>query len=391
MITRCDICSTRLVNIKKLKFRHIIGMAENYVQHIKMCPHCKLIVTGNPFSERQLENRYKNLSKYEFDADSYVFDVSEEYRKRCARQKHFIEENIACFSSILEIGASSGYNLSLYEGKKTFGIEPSPFNCQSAKKNYDVEMFCGVFQEYCRQQADSPKEAFDMVFLSHTLEHIVNPCRFIRQCVKVAAPEYFFIEVPTFDIKFINEPYGMFCEEHVNYFTLESLENLMRAAGYHLIDAEINIEAGSRTVAGFPSLSTLWGTRPNLPARRHVNPVEKLLKEYDRFSEKELRRIARIINRIDSRKLAVWGTGHHASMLLANTALRKKNIVKFYDSDIRKHAFRIEGAPVQAFDPKDLQDGSIDTILIASYVAQPQLYERLAPYKETCRIITLYE
>lgn len=275
------------------------------------------------------------------------------------------------------------------------GIEPSRVNCEGAKKNYGLDMFCGVFNDYYRQQQTLPldkREKYDMVFLSHTLEHIVHPRTFIKQCIEAAQPEYFFIEIPTFDFKFVNEPYGIFCEEHVNYFTLESLENLMQSVGFSLMEAEIRIEPGSRLPAGFPSLVSLWKKSPNSISRRcYVNSVARMLKAYNQTSEKELKRIQKILSHIrrDS-KLAVWGTGHHVSMLLANTVLSKKNIVKFYDSDTKKHAFQIAGKPIAAFNPQDLNDGSVDTILIATYVAQPTLLRILEPYKDKCRIITLY-
>ena len=48
----------------------------------------------------------------------------------------------------LEVGAASGYNLSLYTGKRRFGIEPSALNCKLAKKNYGVEMFNGLWSEF---------------------------------------------------------------------------------------------------------------------------------------------------------------------------------------------------------------------------------------------------
>ena len=77
--------------------------------------------------------------------------------------------------------------------------------------------------------------------------------------------------------------------------------------------------------------------------------------------------------------------------MLANTPLLKKNIVKFYDSDTKKHAFQIADKPIQAFDPQDIENGTIDTILLASYVAQNQMLRILEPYKDKCCIVTLYD
>lgn len=48
------------------------------------------------------------------------------------------------YQSVLEVGASSGYNLSLYKGKKTLGIEPSEINCKLAHENYGVTLYPGM-------------------------------------------------------------------------------------------------------------------------------------------------------------------------------------------------------------------------------------------------------
>ena len=44
-------------------------------------------------------------------------------------------------------------------------------------------MFCGVFDEFEESVRNTDKR-WDMIFMSHTLEHIVNPCDFVRKCVK---------------------------------------------------------------------------------------------------------------------------------------------------------------------------------------------------------------
>ena len=51
----------------------------------------------------------------------------------------------------------------------------------------------------------------------------------------------------------------------------------------------------------------------------------------------EFKKIETIIDTISNdERLAIWGTGAHTSRLLAMTNLASKNIIKFYDSDIKK-------------------------------------------------------
>lgn len=370
-----------------LQYKYIIGMADVYTQHIAVCPDCGFIYTMNPFSQKLLDNRYANYSKFEFDEENYFLGDSEEYIKRSKRQKEFIERYGGTFSSVLEIGAASGYNLGLYVGKKRLGIEPSFNNCKSAKERYDVPMFCGTFNEYMES---GRKEKWDLIFLSHTLEHIINPFDFIKKCEKINN-EFIFIEVPTFDYKFNNEAYGMFCEEHVNYFTLEALQNLMNRAGYELVNVHMLFEMEIKLPAGWPAIETLWKKKQPVRKYEMVNSSEYILSKYIECSKKELIRIKGIIDRIDvNAKLAIWGTGHHVSMLLANTNLEQKNIVKYYDSDKKKHNLKMGDKGIWGFNPKDIDEGTVDTILVATYTAQEAITRALEPYREKCRIVLLY-
>lgn len=391
----CPICRGGVEDKLILPYDDMVGLASRWEQKIAVCPKCGFVFTRNPFSDEQLANRYKYHSKFEFDSEDYFLEEEETYRSRSLRQKQFLERTLDLqnIHSIFEVGAASGYNLSLYrDTARTLGIEPSAKNCSNAAKRYGVELFCGTFAEYMAvRDRQTEKEKFDLVFLSHTLEHIVSPREFICQCTSME-PEYFFIEVPTFDYKFFSEPFGMFCEEHVNMFTLASLDALMCSCGYELADANMNMELQQTIPAGWPSVATIW-KKAACPRRLCiVNKNTGVLDEFISASQKGLVRIKEIIAGIDkAKRLAVWGTGHHASMLAANTDLHEKNIVRVYDSDATKRGEKFLGCAIQPFDSADIEQGKVDAVLVATYTAQRAIEKILCPYKDVIEIITLYD
>lgn len=389
-IEKCNICRGRVKDKLELPFNDIVGMAEEYTQKIAICPECGFIFTRNPFDTKQLDERYKHFSKFEFDSDKYILSEKDDYKVRCIRQQQFIERNIGLdkISSLLEVGASSGYNLSLYSSTcNVKGIEPSNANCINAKRNYGLDMYCGTFAEF---RDSNSTEKYDLLFMSHVLEHIVNPKDFIRQCSELNT-SYIFIEVPTLDYKFMDEPYGMFCEEHVNMFTLESLDALMCSCGYELINADMIMGVEQSLPAGWPALSTIWIKKESPHRRRIVNSSEKILDDYIIQSQNELERIKRIISTIDkNKKLAIWGTGHHASMLMANTSLMEKNIVKVYDSDEKKQGCPFGACKIEKFNEEDIVNKKVELILIATYTAQKAILNILKKCDKEVQIITLY-
>ena len=375
-------------DVFQLPFEDVIGMANDYIQHIGLCERCGFLFTMNPFSVELLENRYKNESKFEFDSENHVQEENKEYMQRCKRVKHFIEDSIGPVGSIIEVGAASGYNLSLYLNSKRYGIEPSELNCQLAKRNYNIEMFCGSFREF---EQSKPKEKYDLVFLSMILEHIVDPYSFLHS-LKKYNNKYLFIEVPTMDVKNIDEPYGMMCEEHVNLFTFEALNNMLARLGYGLVDAKVEYGFNKGYPAGWPCMDTIWelGRKPV-----RFNPMIKtdvIIREYLEKSKSALEEVGRTIDAIPSGlPIAVWGTGHHVSMLLRNTNLGKKNIIKFYDSDNRKQKYTMHGRPIEGFDPNDVETGKIQGIVVGTYIFQEVIGQTIRDQcGDDCEIINLY-
>lgn len=289
------------------------------------------------------------------------------------------------YESILEVGAASGYNLSLYQCKRRIGIEPSALNCKLAKKNYGIEMFNGMWEEFFSSDA---KENFDLIFMSHVLEHIVNPMQFIKECASICN-RYMFIEVPCFDIKFLEEPYGMFCEEHVNYFNIQSLWTLMKKAGFSPIDFELIIGVNELIISGYPALSTIWQkTLDSKPIYKSEDCLERYLNE----NEILLQAVREKIDKIPSdEKLALWGIAHHVGLLLANTNLESKNIVRAYDSNKRRQGFKIAGVTVTPFNADDVISGAVDAILITSYTAQNAISKVIDSMNLPCKVYKLYD
>lgn len=393
MINKCCICQGEGLIRDWCTYLDIPGKTNKgrWSPKITVCKKCGFIWQGNPFTNEELTKRYSNNSKYEFDAKESKPLLPDNYIERCERQKNFIAENIGNnFNSILEIGSASGYNLSLYkkDNKIVYGIEPSEQNCKLAKKNYNVDMFSGMFSEWKAQQ--KAKDKYDLCFLSHVLEHIVNPYEFIEQCAEHC--NYFFIEVPTLDYKYIDEPFGFINEEHVNLFTLQSLQALMNKAGFELINQEVIFSDKLHNPSGWPAISTLWEKSDNIKTnKRSLFVAEEIFNKYCFESNKLLKDVDKNIRGIPSKeRLACFGAGRHLSMLLANTCLKKKNIIKIYDNDKRKSSLSFADIPVSSFSIDDLINNKIDSVLITSFVGQESILNFLKQVNEKIKIYCLY-
>ena len=275
--------------------------------------------------------------------------------------------------------------MSLYPDKRRLGVEPSEFNCKTAKKIYGVDMFNGMWSEFF---ASNNEEKFDLIFTSHVLEHIVNPMQFIKEAASICN-KYMFIEVPCFDIKFLEEPYGMFHEEHVNFFTIQGLWNLMDKAGFTPIEFKMFFGLDIRLPSSYPSIMTLWKKSSNKkPIYNSGNCLEKYLNENEVLLQKVSKKIDEIPN---NEKLALWGMAHHVSLLLANTKLAEKNIVRAYDSNKRKTGLKVLDIPIKPFDENDVKSGEVEAILITTYTAQNAILKAIEKMNLKCKIYKLYD
>lgn len=392
-ITTCPICKGGVKTAFSLDFEDITGMSHDYTQKEGICPKCGLIFTQNPFSAHKLANRYKSESKYEYDENITVPDEKSEVAIRSRRIRSFIADSVGEITNgVLEVGAASGQNLSLYKScGPCYGVEPSALNCTNAKKFYDVDMFCGTFSEFDSSNHD---RKYELIYLSMILEHIVNPFEFICRLKKYNT-EYMFIEVPTIDIKNTDEPFGMFCEEHVNIFTLESLNNLMNVAGYGLVNARLELMFLNGNTepypAGWPAIDSVWKLGGKSLNYVPTYDTAFLFDKYISENKKELLKVASNIDKIpDDVRIAVYGTGHHTSMLLKNTSLGKKNIIKFYDSDSRKYKYTMHDREITAFSVEDLDANDIQGIVIGSYIFEKSISDIIRQVSDI-RIYRIYD
>ena len=220
----------------------------------------------------------------------------------------------------------------------------------------------------------------------------MDPYDFIMEC-RSMCKKYIFVEVPTMDYRYMDEPMGPFSEGHVNYFTLERLNSLMTAAGFEMVDVDYIFGLDVYLPACYPSMSTIWKLKEG--AKRDFRPLlstESIIKNYVEQNEKEFQKIREKIDAIPKdERLAVWGTGHHASMLLANTSLGEKNIVRVYDGDKRKACYTFAGIKIESFQEEDVLNRQIDAILVATYTAQKAIRKMAEPYEKYCKIYYLYE
>jgi len=377
-IRSCPVCeSSNYEQVYAQKFNSLAGMENaDFYQKILCCYKCGMVYVGEYLSDEMLSRYYSTMSTYEYAEAGYEYP--EAHRKRSENQFLFLSKFSDRYGSVIDVGCSLGYTLSLFKktGSEVLGIEPSPKLKKIAKDNYNVDVVTGFIDHDFNLE-----KPYDLVILSHVAEHLKFPLDILHGVTNVLKEKgLVYIEIPSIEL-FDERDLFQFSFEHINYFSHGTLSNLMHQAGFEEID-HIIFENDDGTAPFYPTLGTLWlKTERTYPLINRYPHDSKVISHYvdliKRYTGKLNERIAKIVKKY--KRIAIWGAGTLTAQLLAQTPLSKANIVVIYDNDSKKDGLDMSGIPIRKPDISSnfVAADDVDTIVIGSWSSQNEIYDRI--------------
>ncbi len=255
---------------------------------LKQCLNCGLVqAVGEPVSY------YRDVIR--------ATGVSEEMRAfREIQYGEWIQENNLEGKKIIEIGCGKGeyMNFMRAAGADVYGLEHFSESVKTAQKN-GLNVFEGfVEDEFCK----IPGAPYDGFYIMNFLEHIPEPGKFLRGIANnLSDNAYGIVEVPNFDMMLKKSLYSEFIQDHLSYFTEETLIRLLENNGFqvqscksiwydYIISAKVK-KRSYTVISGF--------------LKKHI----QLKQQMKKFLESQ---------KSKGKNIAVWGAGHQA---LANLSL----------------------------------------------------------------------
>lgn len=195
-----------------------------------MCKNCNFLFILNPIPPEILYENYFTISEWKFQPHT---------QRLTDLMMHIsgMDEN----SKILEIGSNDGkflLELITLGVKNVKGIEPETdaYNI-SIGKNLNVEK--GFFPTKSIHEKD-----YDIIVFRQVLEHIIKLDEFllgVHESLKDNGTVV--IEIPDTSLNLEQLDYALW-EEHVNYFTLNTLKNLLGRHNFEIIHHERTLFSG---------------------------------------------------------------------------------------------------------------------------------------------------
>ena len=196
------------------------------------CTKCGFI-HQYPFIEQDYSDEYFSKIKPNFvkehEADKQwfnkivfkdIFDTVESYLDK--RQKR-----------VLDIGAGwMGFlRYAIHHGWDAVGLDPS-LQAYKAAKQENIPFYRGNYDENCLHLG-----IFDFIDACEVLEHIISPKEFILQVQKQLELEGIFVVTVPNDFNVLQTRGTYFiAKEHINYFTIDSLSNLLKNNGFEILE-----------------------------------------------------------------------------------------------------------------------------------------------------------
>ncbi len=330
-----------------------------------VCPTCGFGFADTPASQETYSEFYRSFSKYGADHTDKEESLQLE-RDRRDNQATLISRFLkGPQERILDVGCSRGKLLSSIKAlgyTELYGLDPLPA-CVERIQKLGFRSIQGELFDY--PPPDEPP--FDMVIISHVLEHIKDLQRVPVETAKLLGDSGLcYVEVPDASAfgRYPMVPYFYFDGEHIDHFDVPSVENLFRRGGFEPVaHGEIVIR---KTHYEYPAVYVVL--RKGDPTRwngkfTYTDGVRKGLTEHLDWSKEHS--IDNYLEELQKsgEAVVVWGAGQMTFRLLAISPLGNCNIAFFIDKDTTKQGTKLNGVPVCP--PERLADFQ-GTVLIAS-------------------------
>ena len=224
------------------------GMLDEYSKEsnldlsINHCKNCNLYISGNTKQEviEKVSELYKgdywNEHNSETSINSEYTDVDSQWKRRNWVSQFLYTKQYITGKTLLEIGVGAGQSILWFEeeGFDVSGIEPDGRNVSMINK----VLKRGKVAETSVEGFSSDK-VFDVIWMSHVLEHLIEPVRFLKKIrSNLKKNGIFFIEVPNCEYEPMLQS-SIEKNPHLYHFTKKALTKMVEEIGYKIVSCGI--------------------------------------------------------------------------------------------------------------------------------------------------------
>lgn len=341
----CPIClSTSIELIEIIPISAYDNYPINGPYILTRCKNCSFYFHNTNISQNDLDEYYINLSKYE---NAATVSIGSGGLTALDKKRLFSTfQNIQRFinnknAKILDVGCAAGGLLGIFKENGyglIHGSDPSHYCSEIVRASLNCPVYEGSFLSV------DINEKFDVIILTHVLEHILDVRAFIEKISSLLTKEgLIYLECPdsTNYHTVIHAPYQEFNTEHINHFGLSDYENLARQLNLDFFDSgfiQFQMETKDDYYANWAILKPQKKSTATVLIKNNEREVS--LRQYIGLSETMFREFNRFFSKTYYKKIALVGIGQLAFKLIP--IFKKINIeIELYDNDSRNWGKKI--------------------------------------------------
>lgn len=214
LVKRCILCSSH--NLSKIK-------NVNSKYDLVKCKNCNLIALNPQPTFEELKKFYEHdlLNNFEYYRRSIKYD------EKTFSERLILAERFAKTGMVLDIGCGTGtfMKVARSRGWKPSGVEWNKKSAEFCRKKLKLKVYSEI-----------PAESrFNLVNMSDVIEHLTNPKKELLRIKKLLNEGgILMISTPDYD-KFGTKLFQVKPNEHLFYFTNETLKKILNATGFSIL------------------------------------------------------------------------------------------------------------------------------------------------------------
>jgi len=371
----CDVCGSAASDqLYRQEFRTFDDQSGLTGYRVVACARCGFLYADGIPAQHVFDSYYRDMSKYEpaEDASSMAPGMRRNYELIVSEiSQRLPDRNIR----ILDVGSASGDLLSIFREHgyaNLTGLDPSPRCAEVAMRRHGLRVVTAPISEM-----HLSGERFDLILLAGVLEHLRDLLPTLRSLETLLAPGgYFWFGIPDAGRfpEWVESPFQHFSLEHINFFTVESLKNLMAAGGQQLVSCwETTHRLGAMNE---PIINALFKKTDVVEScTRDRGGIEAARRYIAASAELERRLFAVLDDSVPSgEQIVIWGTGSLTMHLLADERMKTLDVAAFVDLNQNYWGKTIGGIPLI---PPAAMHARAEAILLASYAYEAEMRDQI--------------
>jgi methylation protein EvaC len=244
---KCKICdkknSSEFISFGQMPVANAFLLKEDlnkkeftYPMGVSFCPDCKMVqLTEIVPYEKYIVPDDKGIRNYAFFSSSSNDAMKKHFSEMAEEiENRFLDKN----SKVLEIGSNDGIMLQAFKKNEVLGVEPS-HNVARVAQEKGIETITEFFNTKLAEKISEEKGKYKTIANTNVFLNIIEIHDYLEGVYNLLDKKGVFItEDPYIQNILSQRAYDQIYDEHIWYFSLHSLENLLNMHDMEIFDAE---------------------------------------------------------------------------------------------------------------------------------------------------------